>query len=304
MREKIISSSKKKRKKLDGLIEDAIAIEAEYAKENGKIGYQVNQLVQVTLPHKDPGILEKWGRRNGDLSMVIQAGAYVGQDNKTYSYGLPYGPKPRLIMAYIATEAVKTQSNKIYLGNNLSQFMQKLDLDVKGGKGGTIAVVKEQMTRLLSSTITFSEKVVEKDTTKYIEKGFKISEQTIICWKPIYVLPGKIWETEITLSTLLFNEIIKNPIPLHLDVLGALKGSSMELDIYTWLPYRMSYLSRPTEIPWELLAYQFGSEYSRIRAFKENFLKHLNIVLGFYPANVEPGKRGLILNPSRTHIKK
>ena len=77
----------------------------------------------------------------------------------------------------------------------------------------------------------------------------------------------------------------------------------MALDIYFWLTYRMSYMSKRTEIPWGALELQFGSEYKKTKNFRENFLKHLKVVQGVYPeAKVGEGKYGLELMPSKPHV--
>lgn len=70
----------------------------------------------------------------------------------------------------------------------------------------------------------------------------------------------------------------------------------MPLDIYTWLAHRMSYLSRSTLVPWVLLSQQFGSQYARLRAFRERLLEALPKVLAVYPAaKVKPTTDGLLL---------
>jgi replication initiator protein len=99
-----------------------------------------------------------------------------------------------------------------------------------------------------------------------------------------------------------FEEIIKRPVPIDIRVLKSLKQSAMKLDIYCWLTHRMSYLKHASEIDWKLLHLQFGSGYTRERDFKKAFLEHLKGVLLFYDADVEEGKKGLILKPSPTHI--
>ena len=99
-----------------------------------------------------------------------------------------------------------------------------------------------------------------------------------------------------------YDEIIERPVPIDLRALSALKSSSLALDIYCWITYRMSYLKHSTEIPWELLAAQFGSDYAETRDFKKNFIKQLRKVLVVYNAKVDQGERGLILKPTKSHI--
>src|SRR5260364_199707 len=246
-------------KNLDKFVSDALEIESEAAQQAGTLGYMARALVQATMPHKNPGLVNVWGRRNGNFSMVIQPGYTLDKNGKSRNTGLPYGSKPRLVLAYISSEAVKTRSRDIILGRSLSSFMHQLDLVPTGGRWGTIPMLREQMRRLFSATVAFQ-------------------------------YDGK---TE---------EITERPVPLDTRALSALKGSSLALDIYCWLTYRMSYLRKPIEIPWTLLAAQFGSDYTELRDFKKNFLKQLRKVDVIYNTNIQQGQKGLLIKPGKTHI--
>lgn len=106
-----------------------------------------------------------------------------------------------------------------------------------------------------------------------------------------------------------FNEIIKSPVPVDLNVIKLLNNSSLALDIYIWLTYRMSYLSQKTCIPWEALHAQFGLNYALDKsgryAFKKRFSEQMLKVLALYPdAKVQKEDKGLILFPSKTHVSK
>jgi hypothetical protein len=283
---------------LNKLVTEALAIEAEEAKAAGALGYMARALVQATMPHKNPGKVEAWGRRNGDFAMLMQPGYKIDKDNKPYNVGLPYGTKPRLVMAFISSEAVKTRSPEIVLGHSLSDFMRQLDLTPTGGRWGTIPMLREQMKRLFSATVSFQQSGEQVE----IEGGFRIARSSILFWDPKSPAQAALWESTVTLTQEFYKEIIEHPVPVNMKALSALKSSSMALDIYCWLTYRMSYLKHSTEIPWELLAAQFGSDYAEHRDFKKNFLKQLRKVLIIYDAKIEQGKYGLILKPSKTHI--
>ena len=50
---------------------------------------------------------------------------------------LPYGNLPRLLLAWVCTEAVRTQSRELVLGRSLYEFMHKLGLtDRSSGANG------------------------------------------------------------------------------------------------------------------------------------------------------------------------
>jgi len=131
------------------LVEEALAIEAEEAKAAGALGFMARMLVQATMPHRDPGEVAAWGRRNGSFSLVIQPGMII--EPKTHlpqSVGLPYGSLPRLLLAWISTEAVRNREPLVVLGDTLSAFMRELDLVPTGGRWGSITRLRMQMKRL------------------------------------------------------------------------------------------------------------------------------------------------------------
>jgi hypothetical protein len=103
-----------------------------------------------------------------------------------------------------------------------------------------------------------------------------------------------------------FAEVRDHSVPVDLRRVKLLQQSPLLLDIYTWWTYRFSYLSKPTEVPWEALFYQFGASYTTLRDFKRNFLPAApKVQRRAYPeAKVEEGKRGLILRPSLTSVRK
>ncbi|MCH6556231.1 MAG: phosphoenolpyruvate carboxylase, partial [Chloroflexi bacterium] len=74
-------------------------------------------LVQTTLPHRKQSGTE-FVRTNGALTLTMLAPS---------STGLPYGSIPRLLLAWLTTEAVRTKERKIVMGHSLSDFMRELD---------------------------------------------------------------------------------------------------------------------------------------------------------------------------------
>ena len=79
----------------------------ETREEANKLGFMSRLLLMVNLPYRDPGNeIKTWWRRNGHVSIDINSGTKEGQP-----IGLPYGTYPRLILAYLVTQAVKTNSS-------------------------------------------------------------------------------------------------------------------------------------------------------------------------------------------------
>jgi hypothetical protein len=105
------------------------------------------------------------------------------------------------------------------------------------------------------------------------------------------------------LSERFYSELVQHPVPIDLRAVRALRQSPMALDVYSWLTWRFYALSRRTQIPWEALQMQFGTEIKSIRKFRQTFNDALKQVLTVYPAaKVEPTTSSLILLPSNTSI--
>lgn len=274
---------------INKLITEAFAIEARDAKEAGSLSFMARALIQATMPHsKLDG--HEFKRRNGAFKLTILADSEVG---------LPYGSIPRLLIAWITTEAVRIKQREIILGDSLTAFMSHLDLTPTGGRWGTITRLREQMTRLFSAAISCT----YDDGQHWAIKSVQPVVQANLWWHPKNPAQASLFESTLTLGEEFFKEIITCPIPIDMTALKTLKKSPMALDIYCWLTYRMSYLRKNTTIPWEALQVQFGSNYSRIRDFKRYFLTQLRSVLIVYPeAKVGYDEGGLILSPSKPHI--
>ena len=126
---------------IEKLIADTLAIEAEDAQEAGTLGFMARALVQATLPHKRVTGPE-FTRRNGAYTLTLLAPSHIG---------LPYGTVPRLLLAWLTTEAVRTQNRELFLGDSLSHFMHELDMVPTGGRWGSITRLKDQTCLLYTS---------------------------------------------------------------------------------------------------------------------------------------------------------
>ena len=63
-------------------------------------------------------------RVNGPYKLIMTA---------TGDAKLPYGTLPRLLLAWVCTEAVRTQSRELVLGRSLYDFMRKLGMEDRSG---------------------------------------------------------------------------------------------------------------------------------------------------------------------------
>lgn len=282
-----------KRETIDKLVSDALAIEAEDARKAGQLGFMARALVQATLPHKPTTDLHHQ-RRNGAYRMTMTA--------TDPDIGLPYGSIPRLLLAWLNTEAVRTRDRHLELGDSLSAFLRKLDLVPYGGRWGTTTRVREQSRRLFATVVS-----CVFDDDRKTSARFTLADSDDLWWSPTHPEQGSLWPSSVTLSERFYEEIVAAPVPIDLRALSALKRSPMALDIYCWTTYRMHTVRRPTVISWAGLQAQFGAGYpdtpQGLRDFRKMFLKHLRSVLVVYPeAKVDPVENGLQLSPSPTHV--
>jgi len=119
--------------------------------------YLARNLVQVTLPHSDPGDVPVWGRTNGNLKLTIKPDWTIdASTGEPVCIGLPFGTIPRLLLFWITTETLRQKSRRIVLGDSLSAFMRQLDSAPTGGRWGTIPRLKNQMERLFRAKISFA----------------------------------------------------------------------------------------------------------------------------------------------------
>ena len=88
------------------------------------IGFMARLMALCSLPRTNPGNRHQYKRVNGPYSLVMIA----GPDNN-----LPYGNIPRLLLAWICTEAVQTRSRVLVLGDSFSKFMRKLGMQDDSG---------------------------------------------------------------------------------------------------------------------------------------------------------------------------
>jgi len=189
---------------IDKFITEAMAIEAGEAKKAGMLGFMARVLTMATLPHRATSENE-FTRRNGNLELTIWS---------PKSVGLPYGSIPRLLLSWVTTEAVRTRSPVLELGPTLSDFMAELGYTPTGGEKGDITRLRNQMTRLFSSSIS----CIYDDKSKTRIVNVNIAEEACLWWNPKTPDQLPLWKSTITLGSGFFKEIIEKPVPIDIGV--------------------------------------------------------------------------------------
>jgi len=285
----------KRQNRITEFIDQTLNIVEQDARDASAMGFLARALVMATLPHSNPKT-QQFERRNGNYTLTITA--------LRKGIGLPYGSIPRLVLAWICTEATRTQSRELVLGDSLSAWMAELGLVPTGGRWGTITRLRDQMQRLFSCAFS----IAYTDEQRAAGVNTLIAQKYNLWWN--HREPGQrsLFPSTLTLSEDFYREIIEHPVPLDIRALRVLKRSPMALDIYAWLNWRLFYVRQPVCIPWEGLQAQFGAGYPTtpqgMRDFRKKFLAALRKVVCVLPnAQVEMEKAGLILLPSRPAIR-
>ena len=256
------------------------------------LGFMARLLVLCTLPRTNPGNRYQYKRVNGPFTLYMLAGA----DNK-----LPYGSIPRLLLAWVSTEAVRTRSREIVLGRSLSQFMRQLGIyDRSDSPTGARTRLRNQMNRLFHAQL----ELIYRDERVHRSVASRIADKTEFWWAKNPSQP-MLWQSTIELGEKFYNEIVSQPVPLNINILRALKRSSLGLDLYMWLAYRTYALSHPLKLSWRKLYLQFGAEPTKVndkyivRNFRTDCLRELTKIKTVWPdLKTDTIRGGLALHPS------
>ena len=260
-------------------------------------GFMARLMMLCSLPRANPGRRLQYKRVNGPYTLIMTA---VGKT------GLPFGNLPRLLLAWVSTEAVRTQSRELFLGASLSGFMRKLGVaPIGGGRRGERTRVHNHMKRLFNAHI----QLVYEDERVSASVNAPLASRTEFWWNPKQPHERALWESKIELGEKFFQEIIRHPVPLDMNILKALRRSPLGLDLYLWLTCRTFSLKRPLRLSWRQLYRQFGVEPDKagdkrtVDDFRKDCLRELiKIKVAWPDLKYSTAKGVLVLWPSKPAI--
>jgi len=253
------------------------------------IEYQHSLFCQVALPRSRPEsrVFERSYRQG---SIRIEAGALW--NGKTWvEQPVPAGPKPRLALIHINSEAVRTRCPVVEVERSARKFMERLGLNTDGGKDYNL--FKRAMMALAACRMALGfgseDHPVTVDTKpiRRFEAWITNDDQPVL------------WPGEIELSREYFDDLLEHAVPLDGRAVRALTHSAMALDAYAFFARRLYTLKKPVKVMWHQFHEQFGQEYQNVKEFKKRWLEGVRAALAVYPsAKVEQVIGGLLLNPS------
>ena len=238
------------------------------SEENVEPAFTHPGLCLTVLPHRERPPQEIWRRVNGTVSLMVQPTA----DHEGAFHGVPSGSKARLILLYLQTEAIKTNSRQIELGRSMHAWLCRMGVKPSGTNYGE---VNRQSRKIENCLLTFS----------------RDDEDGGVRWRDT-IIRGSFDRTQgdqrelmaVELSDSFYRAICDHPVPVAEAAIRALGDRCTAIDIYLWLAYRLHALGRDTLVSWPRLFAQFGAATTALKHFKPRFARDLDLALAVYPA--------------------
>lgn len=251
-------------------------------------------MCQVGLPRSKVAGNE-FERRSGRGILAVRAGKVFDGKNLVQQ-PIPYGPKPRLILAYLNTAALRNNSPVVPVGDSASQFMRMLGIQPGGGPRGSYTSFKKQAQALAACDMTLGYLDPQGQPQTYYGKPI----ESFSAWAPGPEGQKVLWPGVIRFSESYYLTLRAHAIPMDMRAIMALSESALAMDIYAMFSDRLHRIKgHNLLLHWANLKDQFGQEYQNTKDFRDAFLKALQHVLAVYPkARIKQVTGGLLLLPS------
>jgi Plasmid encoded RepA protein len=264
------------------------------AEEDPRLGITHAGFAMTSLPHKR---IEQpvWRRDGGRTTLLVEA----GHDRDGALIGVPYGSIARLILLYLQTEAIRTNSPEVELGRSMNSWMGRMGLRA-GGK--TYQLVTEQARRISACRLTFFTEHTNGAERRH--NGAFVQDAITLRGVADENQPN-LWSDRVRLDEGFWRSLRAHPVPVREESIRAIGTRSLAIDVYIWLAYRLHALSKPTGVSWAAIHAQFGAGFRHVRQIKPTFTEALSLALAVYPeARVDVDRTGLTLHPSPPAVPK
>lgn len=258
------------------------------SEEESRLGITHAGFAMTSLPHKkiEEGL---WKREGHRTTLLVES----GRNRQGELIGVPYGSIARLILLYLQTEAIRTNSPEVELGRSMKSWMSRMSLTT-GGR--TYQLVAEQARRISACRLTF---FTDRENGAEARYNGAFVQDAISLTGVVDENQPTLWQDRVRLDAGFWRSLQNHPVPVREEAIKAIGSRSMAIDVYIWLAYRLHSLSKPTAISWTAVHGQFGAGFRLVRQIKPTFLEALNLALAVYPeAGVRVEKEGIVLHPS------
>lgn len=248
------------------------------------------------LPYKRlPLEVREFERRQGNMALDVSAGSLRDDRGNLVPQPLPFGPKARLILMHLCSQAVYTKSPTIDLNETFTGFVRELGFNDSGGPRGALTAFKHQLNALAACTMKLS--VWQPGVGVRTERITPIKSFDL--WLSDNLHQRSLWPSSLTFSLDFYESLKAHALPLNIRAVRAFAGSARTLDAYYWLGYRITRLKSQVTISWDALAAQFGEGYSRQRDFRSSFARDIADIKDLFPKlPATTTEQGLTLLPA------
>jgi Plasmid encoded RepA protein len=250
----------------------------------------------VSLPVRGPADDAIWSVASERVKLLVEPGRRPKGDGYEL-VGVPFGCHGRLILLWLQSEALRTDSRQVALGGSMREWLGRIGVSV-GGK--TDRSVREQAERISRCRLTFhllgkngsglvNQSIV--DRALFIEAADKDERQGRLSLEVAHLSEG------------FFEQLKRHPMPLEEAAIRTLSNNAKALDVYLWLAYRLHSLKSDKMVTWTALKAQFGIGTAAMFNFRSKFTATLGLATAVYPAaRVDITEQGVIIKPSRPPV--
>ncbi|ABQ29044.1 replication protein RepA [Acidiphilium cryptum] len=266
--------------------------------ERQQIGISYSGFCLTSLPHKRLSDSAVWQRKGHKVTLLVEPGV-MRSKGRTVLYGVPFGARARMILLYLQTQAIRTNSREIELGRSMRTWMERMGIAI-GGE--TTRALREQAARISACSLKF---FWEGDGAEGWTRGGIVSSG--LRFKSVVDDDdqGKLWDDRVVLDETFWRALKDHPVPLQEAAIRALAHRSLALDVYIWLAWRCHEIKGPTDISWISLDAQFNTTGRPLKYFKPLFTDALRAAMAAYPdCRLDVEDRGITLRPSRPPVLK
>jgi hypothetical protein len=218
-------------------------------------------------------------RSQGKMSMVVEGGSLRTPDGRRMEQPVPFGPKARLILAYLTTEALRQKSARVEIADSLRGFMLDVGFDPTGGPRGNIKPFKEQLLAVSAARVEIS---------SWDGRSADTIDESLFRRKQVWFDAGNLdqrslWPSFVEWNPEIYKTLEEHAMPLDLRALRAFRNSCRKLDLYAWLAYRLHNLRADLTLTWEAVGKQFGDGFERQRDFRARFAEDVAAIREVFP---------------------
>ena len=244
----------------------ALLLEQELGKKDESLAYVMREFAQCSFPYSDPGDVEEWERKNGELKLIVRRGG------KTYP--IPHGTLPRLIIFWLCSQIMERRDKKIPLSGSLTAALREFGYaDSTANRGKARQNIQKQVLALLTASIQFRYENENETQTAGRNKGLKfdIGHAWDFWWDTTRPDQDALFESYITVKQEFFDAVINSPVPIPARTIRNHVKSPLELDLLVTLNHRNHRLNQSRDdgraefIPYMALFRQFGQDYNQSR---------------------------------------